>query len=226
MIVRDFKNNLNQDKLIRALGARRKRRLSKPALIKTRQWLGRLDSLLKPRLSYSLKPIAGIDNNGIILEDGTCFDSAKLARTLREAVYACCFVATIGPELEKRVQQCLERNSFVDAYILDAIGSIAIEEVVSQFQQRMESQSQEQGRSTTLRFSPGYCDWPIKEQPKVFAQVPEKEALGIHLKESFLMTPLKSISGVFGIQPVNEITPSKRYIPCTECSKKDCRERR
>jgi hypothetical protein len=48
------------------------------------------------------------------------------------------------------------------------------------------------------RFSPGYCDWNVSEQHKLFNLLPESFC-GIHLSESSLMNPIKSVSGIIGI---------------------------
>ena len=69
----------------------------------------------------------------------------------------------------------------------------------------------------TNRFSPGYCGWNIKGQKELFSLLPENYCK-ISLTNSFLMNPVKSISGIIGIGKKVEW---KDY-QCTLCGKKDC----
>lgn len=81
------------------------------------------------------------------------------------------------------------------------------------------------GASTKLlRYSPGYCGWHISGQKALFAAL-RPEEIGISLRESFLMEPLKSISGVIvgGPGRIHEFEPS--YPFCAECKSRSCRER-
>jgi cobalamin-dependent methionine synthase I len=88
----------------------------------------------------------------------------------------------------------------------------------------MENLFRNQGKGVTLRFSPGYCDWPISEQKKVFELV-QADMIGVSLNESFLMNPRKSVSGLFGITEEPSQTVSG-YNPCVHCNKRDCFSRR
>jgi cobalamin-dependent methionine synthase I len=54
----------------------------------------------------------------------------------------------------------------------------------------------EQGRQMS-RYSPGYGDWDISEQAKLFRLVPG-DAIGVHLSETHQMTPEKSVSAMIG----------------------------
>jgi hypothetical protein len=72
----------------------------------------------------------------------------------------------------------------------------------------------------------GYCDWSLREQTAVFNQFEDSKSLGVTLSDSCLMTPRKSVSGVFGIIPKNGNQTIADYNPCTNCSKTDCIARR
>lgn len=48
------------------------------------------------------------------------------------------------------------------------------------------------------RYSPGYCGWNVREQKKLFGFFPENPC-GIRLTESFLMDPVKSVSGAVAL---------------------------
>ncbi len=75
-----------------------------------------------------------------------------------------------------------------------------------------------------LRYSPGYCGWHISSQKKLF-QVLNPEKIDIKLRESFLMEPLKSISGVIivGNPKIHRI--EKKYPFCKTCKSQNCYNR-
>jgi len=101
------------------------------------------------------------------------------------------------------------------------MGSVAVEDLVDKFQQTIKNECERVGKTVTLRFSPGYCDWPLTEQKKLFSLF-EPEDITVQLLDSFLMQPVKSISGVFGIVP-QESAP---YNPCRYCDDRACKARR
>jgi hypothetical protein len=183
----------------------------------------RCNSLVTPFLSYRIKTIESADRRSVTLGGGIVFNSSKLAKVVRRCEHIVCFVATIGPGLEDEVGQLTRQNRLRAAYILDSMGSKIIENMVESFHQDMEERMSKSSKGVTLRFSPGYCDWPITEQRAVFKIL---GATGILLSDSCLMHPRKSISGVFGISPVSLGCPDYLFNPCTECGKKNCTARR
>ena len=79
-------------------------------------------------------------------------------------------------------------------------------------------------RSGALRYSPGYCGWHVSGQRKLFDHLlPEK--IGITLRESFLMQPLKSISGVVIAGQRQIFDFENTFDFCEDCSTWTCRER-
>lgn len=177
---------------------------------------------INPRLSYTVREITSTEGGRIMLSDGMILESPKLARTVRGCSRLLCFIATIGPGIENAVQRFSQEYRLTDGYVLDTIGSIMIEDVVETFQDMMRKKAHMTGEGVTLRFSPGYCDWPVTEQKKLFTLV-DAIRIGVTLTSSLLMTPRKSISGVFG---VGADPHSLSYNPCSHCRRRDCPARR
>ncbi len=226
MVLESFQTGLDQEKLMRLLGARTPQSTSRKALRRIDNLTKGFEALVQPRLAYRIIPIDTITRGGVMLADGTFFKSPKLARTFSGADRVCCFVATIGPGLDTEVGRCMKSNQYADAYILDAMGSLAAENVVEQFHSQMESQMEQNGHAVTLRFSPGYCDWPLQDQQNLFDLFENPEDLEVELSSSCLMTPRKSVSGVFGIVPDTGCRKSAKFNPCLTCPKRDCIARR
>jgi hypothetical protein len=180
---------------------------------------------MSPRLLFIKEPIKRVEGGRVYLRGGIRLKSPKLSRTLRDSEEVICFVTTIGREIDFEINRMMRQGRLSEAFIMDALGSVAVESVAEQFHQRMERGYGENDKAVTLRFSPGYCDWPIEEQRRLFELFGSNTA-GIELKDSCLMMPRKSISAVFGVYPVNgDPTPSP-YNPCIDCSKINCSARR
>lgn len=226
MIISDFESSLDDGKLMRLLGARKGKPPSPASTKRVDGLTGRLEELADPRLIYRIFPIESANRGGITLSCGARFKSPKIARCLDGADRVCCFVGTIGEEIDREIDRCMEQDRYADAYVLDAMGSIAAEDVVEQFHRRMESRLRQKERTVTLRFSPGYCDWPIGQQRELFSVFSGADPMEVKLTETCLMSPRKSVSGIFGILPEGLESDTEQVNPCNECQKTDCIARR
>lgn len=184
----------------------------------------RFADLVKSDIHYRSLDINSIDSESVSLSTGMLFNSRMLARTLRPCHKVVVFVATIGSKLETEASELESKGRSSIAYILDAVGSVAVENTVEQFQKLQAKGFKRESRHATLRFSPGYCDWPIEEQKKLFSLF-NGEKLPVQLSDTCLMRPRKSISGIFGVTPPI-MSSFSQYNPCKDCGKTSCDGRR
>jgi hypothetical protein len=226
MILEDFQKNFDNSKVLRLLGAKRGRRVSASSQRRVDLVTENVEGMLRPQLSYRLLGMVEARRGKILLSDGTRFASPKIARALSRAEKVCCFLATVGPAVDKRVQRLMAQGRCAEAYVLDAVGSMSVESVVEQFYQRMARKQAGKGGGVTLRFSPGYCDWSIRQQHQLFAIFAGTDAPDVALSSRCLMTPRKSISGLFGLLPPGAKGADPAYNPCSNCGKRDCIARR
>ena len=227
MQLQDIARSLDDGKLLRSLGARRGQdNVSAGVQRRIALWRRRLPELITPRLVHRIIDLHATSGDRAVLSEDACFNSPKLARTLRGADKVCCFVATIGAGLETEVKRCMEHNRFADAYVLDTLGSMVVEALVDRFHIDHEKTRKSKGQAVTLRFSPGYCDWPLMEQIDLFARFGKTRPAGVQLTETCLMSPQKSISGVFGILPRGVDGSVADYNPCRSCRQPRCIARR
>jgi cobalamin-dependent methionine synthase I len=133
------------------------------------------------------------------------------------------FLVTIGKYLEETSFQLAKDGLVLQATVLDAIGSVAVEKVAGFAQARIKEIVKAQGHVTSRRFSPGYCDWKIRQQQMVFSAL-TGNTMGVRLTGECLMIPQKSISGIVGIGSSD--ADLENYDPCKTCRKKDCPGRR
>ena len=192
-VVEDTKPAISKERVFRLLGKKDKgvsARLSR----KIDKQIAGLEKMIRPQVLFTTKKIQKIEGGTLTLEGGIKLKSAKISKTLKKCDRVTFFLATIGEQVDDVINTSMSKKKLSDAYIYDAIGSAAVEATVEGFQNKMDSEVKEKNQRTTLRFSPGYCDWKINEQEKVFS-VLENDLIDVDLNESYLMAPRKSISG-------------------------------
>lgn len=221
MQLMEIQPRLQTNHLAEALGNSENRNFSNSLRSRVGVCKKKLDGLIRPRLIYRVEKIAENGKASVCLNGAVCFKSRKLSTALQDSEKIVCFVGTIGRAIERQVNKLMQDNHLAEAYVLDAMGSVVVEDMVERFQQHMEAKCKEESKTVTLRFSPGYCDWSITDQKKLFS-VMDSEQIGVQLTDSCLMQPRKSISGVFGIAPQGSVP----YNPCVDCSKTNCEARR
>jgi hypothetical protein len=223
-IFRDIQPDISVNEVCRLLG-RGKGAAASPRTVKTiKRLIKETTPLLSPQVVTTERNIHESNEGTLVLEPGLPLQSRKMTRALAPCTKARVFIATVGPRIERRIQKLTDDNRMSEASILDAIASVAVEDTVEKFQSKFDDELSDEGKRTTLRFSPGYCDWPIKEQRKVFKAVDGSE-IDVSLTDTCLMRPRKSVSGVFGIG--SEIELKERCTnPCMQCGMKHCTARR
>ena len=171
-----FKIELREKRILRLMGHQRKTGNNSLTKLITEE-KKRLDDLLKPVSLYTV-----ID-----------YEETNKHPVFNDAVKVALCVCTIGPGLEKEVEDLTRKNDLLKALILDSIGSEAVEEVAIQSDKSIAEEAIKMNLWPSKRFSPGYGEWDLKEQQFIFKMLPAKK-IGIELNESFMMIPRKSIS--------------------------------
>ena len=180
--------------------------------------------LIEPSYSCIIRNIKQVQGSRVFIDGSIVFQSQIIARLLERCQKVAVFVLTIGNHLEEMSCHLAEDRRMLQAAVLDAIGSVAVESVANFVQDKIGAVAHAQGLGISQRFSPGYCDWDISQQKTVFQALNGKSTVGIHLTDGYLMIPRKSISGIIGIGTSNDGVGN--YNPCQVCDKQDCRGRR
>ncbi len=185
--------------------------------------LGNAASLIVPRgiyAEYDLRTLSP-DRECFIAGDREFSPGPRILARLAKARKIVVFACTIGAEIGSRIRSLAESGSSVEAYMLDAIASLAADNVAEAIQRIAEKDVLPSGFGCTERFSPGYCGWPVSAQEALFALLPQNPC-GISLNASAMMIPEKSVSGVFGAGPGLR----RAAYGCGGCDKEDCPARR
>ncbi|MBN2453638.1 MAG: hypothetical protein JXB40_05185 [Candidatus Omnitrophica bacterium] len=170
-----------------------------------------------------LKKIVSIGNGSIKVEGGATLSGSSLAAFLNGAEYISLFLVTIGPAIEKEASVLMAGGDTLSGYMLDRTGSFAVESLAENLEDRLRKEYGAKNKSVSMRFSPGYCDWPIQEQ-SILDKLIDFSKINVRLTESLMMVPKKSISGLVGIGPKGLF--SKAGSQCAICNSKDCGYRR
>lgn len=146
------------------------------------------------------------------------FSPGKIVVTqLKHATSAALFACTAGEQISNFAQKQSAAGNELLSYVLDVIGSLTADKTVEKLQEKITAQVSESEMGITDSFSPGYCNWSVGEQQKLFSLLPENFC-GIELSASSLMHPIKSVSGIIGIGT----NCKQKGYQCEWCNDMDC----
>lgn len=135
---------------------------------------------------------------------------------LKGMTHALLYVATAGREFNEALKEIRTKDDIVQDFIADSIGSVLAEYALLQ----LEKDYPHEG-GLSMPYSPGYCNWDIREQKILFSLFPP-EPCGIQLSDSCLMYPEKSVSGFFALGE----TLVRQPYHCQICKNTRCYKRR
>ena len=182
---------------------------------------GAVETLLAEALSLAEAQaafaVAYIEEKGAdeVVIDGRRFKSRVLRKNLNDVGRVFPAVVTIGGRLEQKADRS---KDLLEKYYLDAIGNLILAEARSHLIRHL---CRRFAIETLSWMSPGSLeDWPLEAQRPLFALLDgAPAAVGVHLTESLLMLPRKSVSGIF--------FPSEtRFFSCRLCPRERCEGRK
>ncbi|MDL2236613.1 vitamin B12 dependent methionine synthase [Christensenellaceae bacterium OttesenSCG-928-K19] len=210
-VLDDFSTNLNFDSVVKKLlvteeeDLRIVRSLYEEAL-----------AIAKPKAVYKVCSVEEISGSRVRI-GGAEFESAALAKNLEGIHRVFAYVTTCGTEVDDWSHR--EQDYFIGLW-LDMIKELILHDTQKQFVERIQSQYHVK-KTAAMNPGSGNADvWPIAQQRQLFDLIDGVEQdVGVTLKESFLMLPTKSVSGI--------LFPSdKDYVNCALCTRADCPGRR
>lgn len=154
--------------------------------------------LIKPKAAVVFSDIK-ISENTIIFENGFKIESSYVTKVLDGCFKAYGAAVTVGADLEKKRNDLINKKETLQAFFLDAAGSVAAEEIIKSVNAQIKQFEESQNNIISKRFSPGYGDWKLESQKEFLAYIGASD-IGIMLNESCLMVPEKSVSAVIGVK--------------------------
>jgi hypothetical protein len=198
---------------------------------------GEVKALLKRAadLFLELSKPKSVMSDVSILEFETTYDGEGLneketpvGQILEKADSLAVFVVTVGERVTEKIDELFKTNDFALGSMLDSVASAGTDRAADHIETRYFDLLSRKGRITPskgiLRFSPGYCGWHMSGQRKLFEFL-RPEDIGITLLDSYLMKPLKSISGIMLAGEKEIFTFEDSYPFCGQCREHTCRNR-
>jgi hypothetical protein len=172
------------------------------------------EKIARPRVAFKLAYIDSRDGDLTVI-DGITFTSRVLRVNLDPVHRVFPHVVTCGREIESWSEAYSDP---LEMFAADAIKEQALGAAFAFLQAHL---GKAYGVTAVSHMNPGSLpDWPLPQQVPLFQLLGDVEALiGVHLKESFLMVPTKTVSGIF-------FPTESRFESCQLCPREDCPGRR
>lgn len=170
-------------------------------------------ALVRPAFVYAAHSINTLDpENGLSL----FLPHDKLDAGI---VFIAAAVCTIGHELENATSRLLAQGKVLDALFMDAAGVAILEALSEKAHLDLIKEAAKKGLFAGCRFGPGFENIPLSAQ-KSLLELVNPELIGVQLKSSCVLYPLKSISFcvMWASQPPQDASTYK----CQNCTLNNC----
>jgi len=228
-ILTDLKIDIREPEVLRRVGYKGEKAALQRKIGKALTEAIRLGyQLAKPQALCDWFAIKGMDEQGIVLENGSRLNIGSRVKLWEGAECMSAALCTIGAELEQHTSELFSKEEPLLALMLDGVGSVAIDSLEAQVQHLICQRAHQSGMIAGPRLSPGSTEWTLKEQRMLFSLLPA-EQIGIRLTEQCMMIPRKSVSfcSASGYEQVWKGLDSEKVInPCQLCSMVNCPYRR
>ena len=221
-VLTDLPLAIDPDEVLRFQGYKKGRDVATPdvrALLDEALAEGR--RLMAPRAVVRWVPITRRSEHELEV-DGETLTIPRIGKLWGPVTDVAAVVCTIGDALERRVAELWDARELPLASMLDSVGSGAVESLAEHVNDLLCQQGLPDLRVTN-RISPGYADWDVAEQPRLFRLGPAA-AIGVTLNDACVMTPGKSISLLIGAG--GEARVDHYFTQCARCWMRDCAYRR
>ncbi|MBR4720362.1 MAG: hypothetical protein IK057_01230 [Clostridia bacterium] len=180
----------NMDEILRYMGCATE---NDDALNIAKECLKMCEDVLTYSVCFDEFPISFCDND--VVFPFAKVTSLSLLKHLKDYEKAVIFAGTVGIGLDRFIMK-YSRISPSHALAFQAIGAERIEALCDAFCDDLKSQKNE----TSMRFSPGYGDFPLQFQTEIFKVLDCNKRLGISLNSALLMSPSKSVTAIIGVK--------------------------
>lgn len=179
-----------------------------------RNLMGKVKQVARPKVLYKVSYIENRDENSVNI-DGKKFDSRILKMNLENAERVFPYIITAGRELESIE---ISKSDYMKMFLLDAIKELILESAIGYFEIYL---TKKYALGTMSHMNPGSLrDWPVTQQTGLFSIFGDVDDLiDVKLTSSFLMDPIKSVSGIYFPTEIN-------FKSCMLCSMQRCSKRR
>ena len=175
--------------------------------------------IVKPRIMLKETSVDSVSRGESCME-GHVFHSEVLAWNLSRTDRVWAYVISCGTEIYEKIVQ---EDDPLKQYWIDALAELAVQ-FASDYLNEYLKKSVSLTENEQLTFmNPGSADrdiWDLKDQKTLFDLMGDVEgSIGVSLSEGVLMTPSKSLSGLY-------FKTEEGFVSCWVCSQPHCKTRR
>ena len=154
-------------------------------------------------------------------------EGTKIGKHLAGCDKVILLAVTVGEAIEDMVTKRFADGEYASSVLLDAAATTAVEQLADGMEKAIKPKMAAQGYGMRWRFSPGYGDWPLEQQPELI-RVTKCESIGITLSESKMLVPRKSVTAIIGLYKEVKGSGEAAHSPngCAACDKLDCPSRK
>ncbi|GAB4247310.1 MAG: hypothetical protein Kow00109_23400 [Acidobacteriota bacterium] len=184
-------------------------------------------SRLATAIPAVLRPIANRDLDDLFRPPELHQHPSPLEQVFDGAGDLAAYAATLGAPICSRIREHFAAGDYPRGFYLDTIASLMADAAGDLLEHYFEWLLRKAGggeETAALGYSPGYCGWRLEAQRPLF-RVLGPERIGLHLNESFLMDPIKSISGILAAGPPEIHFFRNDYDFCADCRTQSCLRR-
>lgn len=174
-----------------------------------------LTASVRPRYIYRVYDLECGEGQISLCGSGVILSGRTALEMLRECGRAVLLACTLGYAFDARLT-AMQARDMARAVILDVCGSVLVESGCDAAEQEIAELFP--SCYLTDRFSPGYGDLPLSLQPDLCAALDAERRLGVHVTESLLMNPVKSVTAVIGLSDRPQMA---RIRGCAYCQMRE-----
>lgn len=136
-----------------------------------------------------------------------------------------------GKSLEEKARQLWKEEKPDEYFFMEVYGSAVVEHLITTAGARLCEWGDQQRMAVLPHYSPGYPGWDISDQDGLLRLIRQKKRHDfpeeIHVLESGMLQPKKSLLALFGITPhLERVQRLTTLVPCENCSIPSCQYRR
>jgi hypothetical protein len=217
-VLRDFDVDLDREVVLRLLEQRH-------GASTRREWLDAVDRALvegrrlaRLAIAYDVFPVSRVEPLRLVVGDGHALESAVVSALFGAAPEVVLMVYTAGPLLEQRVDELAREGEYPGAFVLDAVGSVALGKAGEVGYGIIEEMAKTRGVKASIPLNPGTSHWPMSGQ-RLIAELVRAEEIGVVARESGVLHPFKSIA--FAVALGDDVITPAEGSSCDYCDRRD-----
>jgi hypothetical protein len=135
----------------------------------------------------------------LLCDEPFTIEGSQIRRHLGDAEIAIVMAVTIGSAIEDEIDRLFQTKEYTKGLLMDAAATTATEMIADQLNNYIDNITVKKGYKTTWRYSPGYGDWPLSQQPAMVRAI-HADQIGITVTSSCMLVPRKSVTAIIGLK--------------------------